>query len=78
MCATRKWKQHIGNIARIIRLKKIPRVHNNKMEAQMIDIVTNNVRQIGTPADEGRVYISEKFMYSWDIQKAAVADMRHL
>ena len=26
----------------------------------MIDIVTNNVRQIGTPADEGRVYISEK------------------
>lgn len=29
-------------------------------EAGMIDIVTNNVRQIGTPADEGRVYISEK------------------
>lgn len=26
----------------------------------MIDIVTNNVKQIGTPADEGRVYISEK------------------
>ena len=26
----------------------------------MIDIVTNNVRQIGIPADEGRVYISEK------------------
>ncbi len=60
MCTAKKWKQHIGNIARIIRLKKIPRVHNNKMEAQMIDIVTNNVRQIGTPADEGRVYISEK------------------
>lgn len=26
----------------------------------MIDIVTNNVKQIGTPADEGRVYINEK------------------
>ncbi len=26
----------------------------------MIDIVTNNVKQIGTPADEGTVYISEK------------------
>ena len=31
-----------------------------KKEAGMIDIVTNNVKQIGTPADEGRVYISEK------------------
>lgn len=32
----------------------------SKKEAGMIDIVTNNVKQIGTPADEGRVYISEK------------------
>ena len=27
VCTTRKWKQYIGNIARMLRLKKIPRVH---------------------------------------------------
>lgn len=58
----------------------------------MIDIVTNNVRQIGTPADEGRVYISEKaykciktegfkdkeVLYLWGIRRAAEAGMPHL
>ena len=27
VCTTRKWKQYIGNIARMLRLEKIPRVH---------------------------------------------------
>ena len=27
VCTTRKWKQYIGNVARMLRLKKIPRVH---------------------------------------------------
>ena len=31
VCTTRKWKQYIGNIARMLRLKKIPRVHYNVM-----------------------------------------------
>jgi hypothetical protein len=27
VCTTRKWKQYIGNVAGMLRLKKIPRVH---------------------------------------------------